>query len=171
MLFCIMEMFILCRDLTDTWAKIKSLICACNCKIELRPRCCAGVQGRKMSKSLGNVIDPIDVLSEFGTDALRYTMATGTTPGQDLNLSMTRVTSSRNLTNKLWNATKYVLFGLQEVSDQEFAAFAHTDFSSDVALQQLPLSERWIVSRLHSCAAPIYWFLSAKELHLFEKLW
>lgn len=57
-----------------------------------------------MSKSLGNVVDPLEVIGEFGTDALRFTMATGTSAGQDLNLSMERVTANRNFTNKLWNA-------------------------------------------------------------------
>ncbi|KAG8498397.1 hypothetical protein CXB51_007347 [Gossypium anomalum] len=65
-------------------------------------------QGRKMSKTLGNVIDPIDTIKEFGTDALRFTLALGTA-SQDLNLSTERLTVNTTFTNKLWNAGKFVL--------------------------------------------------------------
>jgi len=68
--------------------------------------------GRKMSKSLGNVIDPLEVMDELGTDALRYTLLTGSTPGQDMNLSLQRVEGSRNFANKLWNAARLVLMAL-----------------------------------------------------------
>lgn len=73
-----------------------------------------------MSKSLGNVIDPVDTIEQFGTDALRFTLATGTAPGQDLNLSLDRITAMRNFTNKIWNAGKYILFNLEKVSDDEW---------------------------------------------------
>ena len=69
--------------------------------------------GRKMSKSLGNVIDPLEVMDELGTDALRYTLLTGSTPGQDMNLSLQRVEGSRNFANKLWNAARLVLMALE----------------------------------------------------------
>ena len=68
--------------------------------------------GRKMSKSLGNVVDPTDVVATAGADALRYALATGTTPGQDLNLNPDRLNSARNLVNKLWNAGKFVVGAL-----------------------------------------------------------
>ena len=68
-----------------------------------------------MSKSLGNVVDPLEVIGSAGTDALRFTLATGTSAGQDLNLSMERLTANRNFTNKLWNAAKFVLFNLDKV--------------------------------------------------------
>ena len=106
-----------------------------------------------MSKSLGNVVDPLDIISDYGTDALRYTLATGTTPGQDVNLSMERVTSSRNLLNKLWNASKFVLYNLEKVSDEEWQALQEVELRSEAALAALPLAERWIVSRLHECAS------------------
>jgi len=70
--------------------------------------------GRKMSKSLGNVIDPLEVMDELGTDALRYTLLTGSTPGQDMNLSLQRVEGSRNFANKLWNAARLVLMALEK---------------------------------------------------------
>ncbi|XVF71432.1 hypothetical protein PTKIN_Ptkin12aG0036900 [Pterospermum kingtungense] len=73
-------------------------------------------QGRKMSKTLGNVIDPIDTIKEFGTDALRFTLALGTA-GQDLNLSTERLTANKAFTNKLWNAGKFVLQNLPDRDD------------------------------------------------------
>lgn len=71
-------------------------------------------KGRKMSKSLGNVVDPVETIGQYGADALRYTLATGTSPGQDINLSLDRVNSARNFSNKLWNAGKFVLFSLEQ---------------------------------------------------------
>lgn len=107
-----------------------------------------------MSKSLGNVVDPLDIISEYGTDALRYTLATGTTPGQDLNLSMERLTTSRNLLNKLWNAGKYVLVGIDGLPEEEWQALAQEWLQGAQDVEALPLAERWIVSRLHSCVTP-----------------
>jgi valyl-tRNA synthetase len=65
--------------------------------------------GRKMSKTLGNVIDPLEVMDEFGTDALRFTLLTGSSPGNDMNLSLQRVEANRNFANKLWNAGRLIL--------------------------------------------------------------
>ncbi|CAK7344065.1 unnamed protein product [Dovyalis caffra] len=73
-------------------------------------------QGRKMSKTLGNVIDPLDTIKEFGTDALRFTISLGTA-GQDLNLSTERLTANKAFTNKLWNAGKFVLQNLPSQTD------------------------------------------------------
>ncbi|EFJ41521.1 hypothetical protein VOLCADRAFT_107675 [Volvox carteri f. nagariensis] len=106
-------------------------------------------KGRKMSKSLGNVVDPLDTIAQYGTDALRFTLATGTTVGQDLNLSLERVTASRNFTNKLWNAGKFVLFNLDKVGASEWESLRGVSLSRAEDLQRLPLVERWIVSLLH----------------------
>ncbi|KAK9917842.1 hypothetical protein WJX75_008794 [Coccomyxa subellipsoidea] len=106
-------------------------------------------QGRKMSKSLGNVVDPVEVIGEYGTDALRFTLATGTTAGQDLNLSMDRVVGARNLTNKLWNAGKFLQMALDQAAPADAAAAAAADFSRPESLAELPLAERWILSSLH----------------------
>eukprot|EP00892_Ulva_mutabilis_P000534 jgi/Ulvmu1/10481/UM064_0018.1 len=133
-------------------------------------------QGRKMSKSLGNVVDPLDVSSEYGCDALRYTLATGSTPGQDVNLSLDRVTSSRNLTNKIWNASKFVQFGTKDLSEEEYTALAGASFSEQTALKGLPVPERWIVSRLHdvtdaaTAALEAYEFGEAGRL-MYEFFW
>ena len=112
-------------------------------------------QGRKMSKSLGNVVDPLDVIESSGTDALRYTLATGTSVGQDLNLSLDRVDASRNFTNKVWNASRFVLSQLTECTDAEWAALASTAAMSAADIGALPPCDRWIVSRLHAAARDI----------------
>lgn len=70
--------------------------------------------GRKMSKSYGNVIDPLEVIDEFGTDALRFTMLVGSTPGNDTSLSLKKVESNRNFANKLWNATRLVINSIEK---------------------------------------------------------
>ncbi|KAG9439211.1 hypothetical protein H6P81_019376 [Aristolochia fimbriata] len=105
--------------------------------------------GRKMSKTLGNVIDPVDTIKEFGTDALRFTLALGTA-GQDLNLSVERLTSNKAFTNKLWNAGKFVLQNVPNITDssswEDILAF---QFDSEKSLQALPLPEIWVVSKLH----------------------
>lgn len=105
-------------------------------------------KGRKMSKSLGNVIDPLDLVDQYGVDPLRYTMVTGITTGQDLNLNLEKFTSSRHFTNKLWNIGKFLGMNLPSDPDQlEF--FKDLDFSEEGSLEGLPLMERWILSRLH----------------------
>ena len=71
-------------------------------------------QGRKMSKSLGNGIDPLEVIAQYGADALRFTLATGNTPGNDMRYSEAKVTASRNFANKLWNASRFVLMNLDD---------------------------------------------------------
>ncbi|KAK9846098.1 hypothetical protein WJX84_007187, partial [Apatococcus fuscideae] len=106
-------------------------------------------QGRKMSKSLGNVVDPVEIIQSHSCDALRFTLATGTTAGQDLNLSMDRVVSSRNFCNKLWNAGKFILMNLQNVDQERWHSLETADFSQPESLQELPLTERWILSATH----------------------
>lgn len=106
-------------------------------------------QGRKMSKTLGNVIDPVDTISEFGTDALRFALALGTA-GQDLNLSTERLMSNKAFTNKLWNAGKFVLQNLPSQSDlsgwENLLAYK---FDTEDSLARLRLPECWVVSKLH----------------------
>ena len=73
----------------------------------------------------------------------------GTTPGQDLNLSMERITANRNLTNKLWNAGKFITLQLEAAGEGELAELAAVDLSEPEALMGLPLAERWVLSELH----------------------
>jgi valyl-tRNA synthetase len=91
--------------------------------------------GRKMSKTLGNVIDPLQVMDEFGADALRFTMLTGSSPGNDMNLSLERVEANRNFANKLWNATRLVLRAVEQ-ADQPGGPG-----------DELSLADRWIEAR------------------------
>ncbi|OAY68306.1 Valine--tRNA ligase, chloroplastic/mitochondrial 2 [Ananas comosus] len=106
-------------------------------------------QGRKMSKTLGNVIDPLDTIKEYGTDALRFTLSLGTA-GQDLNLSMERLTSNKAFTNKLWNAGKFVLQNLPDKSDATaWEPLLANKFDTEALLAKLPLPECWVVSELH----------------------
>ena len=71
-------------------------------------------QGRKMSKSLGNGIDPLEIIDQYGADALRFTLATGNTPGNDMRFSDEKVIASRNFANKIWNASRFVLMNLKD---------------------------------------------------------
>lgn len=73
----------------------------------------------------------------------------GTTAGQDLNFSQDRLMSSRNFTNKLWNAGKFILFNLEQLGDGDWQDLARADFSSPASLTALPLAERWVISALH----------------------
>ncbi|MFZ5969009.1 MAG: valine--tRNA ligase [Bacillota bacterium] len=95
-------------------------------------------QGRKMSKSLGNGIDPLDIIDQYGADALRMTLATGNSPGNDMRFYMERVEASRNFANKLWNATRFVMMNLTEQS-----------FDKETAMKGLTLSDKWILSRMN----------------------
>lgn len=98
-------------------------------------------KGRKMSKSLGNGIDPLDEIGRYGADALRMTLVTGTTPGNDTRYRQEKIEASRNFTNKLWNAARFVLMNLDEGD-------------GDVAKPALNhLHDRWIVSRFQHVAA------------------
>ena len=105
-------------------------------------------KGRKMSKSLGNVVDPVETIQQYGADALRFTLATGTSPGQDINLSLDRVNSSRNFTNKIWNAAKFVLFALQQdgiaPGTSKWNDIARIDLSDSSTIEPLDTPERWV---------------------------
>lgn len=107
-------------------------------------------EGRKMSKSLGNVIDPIDAIEQYGTDALRYTLVTGSTPGQDIPLSNEKVEANRNFANKLWNASRYIVGNLNGLSTEERQALAQAALNGPVNRgTHLPLPERFIITKLH----------------------
>ncbi len=94
-------------------------------------------QGRKMSKSLGNGIDPLEVIEEYGADALRFTLVTGNTPGNDMRFYMERVEANRNFANKIWNAAKFVLMNLDDF-DENYVPDA----------DDYELADRWILEKL-----------------------
>ena len=94
-------------------------------------------QGRKMSKSLGNGIDPLDIIRDYGADALRFTLVTGNTPGNDMRFYTKRVEANRNFANKLWNATRFLMMNMSdEINDSNF----------DV--EKLHYEDKWILSKL-----------------------
>ncbi|KAJ3669937.1 hypothetical protein LUZ60_010261 [Juncus effusus] len=106
-------------------------------------------QGRKMSKSLGNVIDPLDTINEYGTDALRFSISLGTA-GQDLNLNAERLAANKAFTNKLWNAGKFVLQNLPNRSDSAaWELLLANKIDLEKSVLDLPLPECWVVSELH----------------------
>ncbi len=96
--------------------------------------------GKKMSKTTGNVIDPLEVMDQYGTDAMRYTLLTGSTPGNDMNLSLDRIASNRNFCNKIWNATRFVVSNLDDKDNSNTGTWE---------LSKLTLPDRWILSRLN----------------------
>ena len=100
-------------------------------------------QGRKMSKSLGNGIDPLKVIEEFGADALRFALATGNAPGNDMRFSDEKIESARNFANKLWNASRFVLMNLTEEDEELLKA---------PATEELAIEDKWILSRFNSLA-------------------
>ena len=95
-------------------------------------------QGRKMSKSLGNGIDPLQVIDQYGADALRLTLVTGNSPGNDMRYSDDKIKASRNFANKLWNATRYILMNLgDEITKPELP-------------DQLETEDKWVLSKLNT---------------------
>jgi len=104
-------------------------------------------QGRKMSKSLDNVIDPLEKADQYGMDALRFTLATGSTPGNDMRLTDERLEGSRNFANKLWNGAKFVLGEIEGASQASAAPLSR---SATAPPEGEPLEDRWILSRLQA---------------------
>ncbi len=121
-------------------------------------------QGRKMSKSLGNGIDPLEVIDKYGADALRFTLVTGNSPGNDMRFSDEKVGASRNFANKLWNAARYVLMNLGE------------DEPAPHIPENLALEDKWILSKFNTLAKEITDNLEKFELgiavqKLYDFIW
>ena len=120
-------------------------------------------EGRKMSKSLGNGIDPLEVIEKYGADTLRFTLVTGNTPGNDMRFYWERVESSRNFANKIWNASRFVMMNLE-------------GFDPAQAPGDYTLADRWILSRYARTAAEVTANLDKFELgeaarSLYEFIW
>ena len=112
-------------------------------------------QGRKMSKSLGNGIDPLEIIDQYGADALRFTLATGNSPGNDMRFSTERVEASRNFCNKIWNASRFIQMNLT------------IDKSRPAALPaDLALEDKWIVSKYNTLVAEVTRNIDQYELGL-----
>lgn len=99
-------------------------------------------EGRKMSKSLGNGIDPLEVIDQYGADALRFMLATGNSPGNDMRFYMERVESSRNFANKLWNASRFVFMNI----DEEIM----NGVTRESVEKNMTLADKWIISRANN---------------------
>ena len=122
-------------------------------------------QGRKMSKSLGNGIDPLEVIQQYGTDALRFALTTGNSPGNDLRFSSEKVEAGRNFANKIWNATRFVLMNFDENVD-----FGKVDRS------KLTAADKWILSRTNTVVKEVTENLENFELgialqKIYEFIW
>ncbi|MEN3183421.1 MAG: valine--tRNA ligase [Atribacterota bacterium] len=115
-------------------------------------------EGRKMSKSLGNAIDPIEVVEQYGSDALRFALAWLTVQGRDIHLSMQRIEAARSFVNKLWNASRFVLMNLDGFSFLPLEAM------------DLDLKDRWILSRFHKVLKASTEHLEALEFGEFVQL-
>jgi valyl-tRNA synthetase len=120
--------------------------------------------GRKMSKTTGNVVDPIQLMDEFGTDALRFSLLTGSAPGNDMNINVQRVEAGRNFANKLWNATRLVLSALERAPARPAKLPAPT------------LADRWILARLAHLRREAHRLLEAYQFaeagrQIYEFLW
>ena len=100
-------------------------------------------QGRKMSKSLGNGVDPMDVINEYGADSLRFFLTTGTAAGMDLRYDEEKVKSTWNFVNKLWNASRYVLMNCENISDIDFD------------INDLTIYDKWILSRMEGVISTV----------------
>ena len=101
-------------------------------------------EGRKMSKSLGNGIDPLEIIDQYGADALRFMLTTGITPGNDMRFKTDKLESSRNFANKLWNASRFVIMNLQN----EDGSFKDTA-DGDISQMALKDEDKWMLSRVN----------------------
>ncbi len=121
-------------------------------------------QGRKMSKSLGNGIDPLEIVEQYGADALRFTLATGNAPGNDMRFYIERVEAGRNFANKMWNASRFTMMNL-EIDENKLP-----DAS------ELQLEDKWILSRFNNVVKVVTDNLDRYELgvalsNLYEFIW
>jgi len=121
-------------------------------------------QGRKMSKSLGNGIDPLEVIDEYGADALRFMLATGNSPGNDMRFIDDKVKAARNFANKLWNATRFVMMNLPE------------DFKFTGLPAELRMEDQWIVSKFNRLAKDVnenleHFELGVASTKLYDFIW
>ena len=121
-------------------------------------------QGRKMSKSLGNGIDPLEIIDKYGADALRFTLATGNSPGNDMRFSDDKVEASRNFANKLWNAARFVLMNLEGDEPKPYLP------------EKLALEDKWILTKFNTVVKEVTDNLDKFELgiavqKLYDFIW
>ncbi|MBQ4347966.1 MAG: valine--tRNA ligase, partial [Firmicutes bacterium] len=122
-------------------------------------------EGRKFSKSLGNGIDPLEVIKDYGADSLRMMLVTGNSPGNDMRFHYERLNASKNFANKLWNATRFVLMNLEE-----------EDLPASLPVEKLSPADKWILSKVNTLAKEVKTNLDSYELGLalqkiYDFLW
>ena len=139
-------------------------------------------RGVKMSKTKGNVVDPLDLVEQYGADALRFTLATGSSPGNDMKLQTSDLENGRNFANKLWNTARFVLTSVEGASNAERGTrntegdAGHATVSSALRAPRSALEDRWILSRLHALAGEVNRLLSDFQIgeagrRLYDFLW
>ena len=122
-------------------------------------------QGRKMSKSLGNGIDPLEIIDQYGADALRFTLVTGNAPGNDMRFYMERVEASRNFANKIWNASRFILMNIEKAEVPE-----------QMNPEELTGADKWILSKVNRLAQDVTVNMDKYELgiavqKLYDFIW
>ena len=120
--------------------------------------------GRKMSKSLGNGVDPMDVIEEYGADSLRFFLTTNSAPGMDLRYDEEKVKSTWNFVNKLWNASRYVLMNMEDLKEENYT------------LEDLSLTDKWILEKLNRIIKSVRESMEKYEYHnvgneLYSFIW
>lgn len=116
------------------------------------------IEGKKMSKSLGNIIDPLEIINEYGTDALRFSLISITAQGQDVFLSKERFEQGRNFANKIWNASRFILMNLEPSS-------VKVNLCVFFKKEDLTLVNKWILSRFYSCLKEVNGYLDSYKFN------
>ncbi len=121
--------------------------------------------GRKMSKSLGNGIDPLEIIDQYGADALRFTLVTGNAPGNDMRFYMERVEASRNFANKIWNASRFIMMNIEKA-----------EVPADLNPAELTGADKWILSKVNALAQDVTVNMDKFELgiavqKLYDFIW
>jgi len=120
---------------------------------------------QKMSKTKGNVIDPIDIVGRFGTDAVRFTLAAMASPGTDIAFSEARTEGYRAFANKIWNAARFIFMNVERAADAWIVVDPRTVSNASASSAEAPLEARWIVSRLNNTAAEVNKALGEYRFH------
>ena len=145
--------------------------------------------GRKMSKSLGNGIDPLEIIDQYGADALRFTLVTGNAPGNDMRFYMERVEASRNFANKIWNASRFIMMNVTALKENEYEQSEYsfsteqsaTDRRSGACVKEMDLTQltgadKWILSKVNTLAQDVTANMDKFELgiavqKLYDFIW
>jgi len=145
--------------------------------------------GRKMSKSLGNGIDPLEIIDQYGADALRFTLVTGNAPGNDMRFYMERVEASRNFANKIWNASRFIMMNVTALKENEHEQSEYsfsteqsaTDRRSGACVKEMDLTQltgadKWILSKVNTLAQDVTANMDKFELgiavqKLYDFIW